>query len=164
MHNFTVRKFSIFFISLIALSSFIQSASAQKPIELLFLMDDLNENAKSCDLKSSSIQSIGTLTLRNNGIKAIEKSSDHLMMGVTVNVAITPDKSYCIANIQADMVDFENNPNLVKRGSFSTKGVAAMIQLCESSTLVTSIPSQFSKYVVDAVEQQIKLCLGQLQY
>ncbi len=144
--------------------SFIEPSFAQKPIELLFAIEDLNENAKSCDLKSSAIQSIGTLTLRNNGIKAIEKSSDHLMMGITVNVAITPDKSYCVANIQADMVDFENNPNLVKRGSFSTKGVAAMIQLCESSTLVTSIPSQFSKHVIDAVEQQIKLCLGQLQY
>jgi hypothetical protein len=164
MHNFTVRKFSIFFISLIVLCSFVQPVFAQKPIELWFGIEDLNENAIRCDLKSSTLMSIGTLTLRNNGIKAIEKSSDSLMMWVTVNVAITPDKSYCIANIQANLVDFENNPNLVKRGSFSTKGVAAMIQLCESSTLVTSISSQFSKHVVDAVEQQIKLCLGQLQY
>jgi hypothetical protein len=157
-------KLSIFFLCLISLSNYINPALAKKPIEIWLGIEDLNENAKSCGLISSTIKSIGALTLRNNGITAVEHSPDLLMMYVAVNVAVTPDRSYCIANIHASMVDFENNPSLVKRGSFSSQGEAALIQLCESSTLTTSIPGQFSKNVSDTVEQQIKLCLDQLKY
>ncbi len=159
-----IKQFSIAACAACVLFIAGSAAYAQKMIDLKLAVEDLNENAKSCDLTKSTIQAISSLTMRNNGIRAVDNPSDLLAMNVIVTVLVTPDKSYCMANVQAEMSDFVAGPNLVKRGNFSSKGVNALVQLCESSGVVASIPGQFSKYVSDTVEQQIKLCLGQLEY
>jgi hypothetical protein len=164
MQTSKIKQLSIAACTACAVFISASAAHAQKMIDLKLDVEELNENAKSCNLTQSTVKAISSLTLRNNGIRAIDNSSDILAMNVIVTVLLTPDKSYCMANVQAEMSDFVPGPNLVKRGNFSSKGINALVQLCGSSAVVASTPGQFSKYVSDSVEQQIKLCLGQLEY
>jgi hypothetical protein len=137
------------------------SSGAQQRPTLKVVIEELDQDAATCGINSSSIESITALTLRNNGIQVVASSSPYLYVQLT----IIPMRNNNI------LIGCANNVTVAVRatgpaplGRFKPRKGYVATSLCESGAIISGSVSSFSKQTNDTLEQHIKICLGELDY
>lgn len=124
------------------------------------LVEDLEEEAaRACGIDESSIESIATLTLRNNGIQV--SAEDHPVY-LYVHVTMIVNNAGCIANLRVSVVS-----DLFPKASldgFKPRSRAATAELCVKGVLLTESRGGMRDKILSKVEENTKLCLGELEY
>ena len=134
----------------------------QKPsIDLASISTDSAAH-RACGILDSSLRSIATLTLRNNGI-SVEGSS---LQMVTIDTIVVTLNNGCAVSL---MVKF--NAAMTRdevagalRGMAFKPRRAVSLNICEQRILLTGPSHDMGQRVGASLEESIKLCLGELTY
>jgi hypothetical protein len=139
------------------------SAFAQGKPSLQVVVENPGRYARICGIQEASLESIATLTLRNNGIQ-VPSSSTNPFLHLSVNlqtVETGAETLGCAANVHVTVRYIA--PGKPLYGGFKSRH-GSTIELCEHGTLITASPSDIWRMVSRSVEEQVKLCLGSLEY
>jgi hypothetical protein len=118
----------------------------------------LGERAAQCGIDKQSIESIAALTLRNNGIRAAKERTEPYLY---ISAAVGPKGAGCMANllVSVRVIDF-----FAGRGGFAIRDKLAAVILCNSDSVLRARHGEMATTFNSALEDQIKVCLGQLDY
>jgi hypothetical protein len=141
-------------------------SSAQEKPGLEVIIEDLNEHATPCGISKLSMESVASLTLRNNGIRVAHQfTNPHLYLLATPMAMVTKgDKPVgCAAFLRVSVRGYLTESALPSLGGFRARSLP-LVELCSSGLLLTGPESTFGTRFTDALERQVKSCLGQLEY
>ena len=149
-------------IAVLALLWSVSSGAQQRP-SLAIVIETLDQDAVSCGVYKSSLESIAALTLRNNGIQVAESlSNPYLYIQPIVLMAESGGiMTGCAVGLNVEV----NISVLAPKARFKPKGDKwVSTAVCEKSGLFLGPTSSIVKQVNDQLEKLIKLCLGELDY
>jgi hypothetical protein len=129
---------------------------------LTIAIDGLDEDATKCGVSKSQLESIAALTLRNNGIQAVDKLTNPFLYVSTVFLSTAAGG--CAFHTRVSIrglspSDFAKAP----LGAFTPRA-ASNTELCHDGSLNTSGKATISANMTQTLENLIKQCLGQLDY
>lgn len=133
-------------------------ASAQQKPVLRIMVEELDAEAIRCGITESAIESIAALTLRNNGILVSSKADPFLY--VVIN-AMDIGNSRCVINLGVSVNVFRRQTPI---GGFNSRSGVATIEFCRQSVVGHTSQSRGAIFVSQGLENQIKICLGNLEY
>jgi hypothetical protein len=138
-------------------------ACSQTKPTLQVLVEDLPPDAQICGVNESSVKSISALTLRNNGIQAAASSTNpYLYVNITATRVVQGDRVLGCA-VYYDVSVRGSVPNTL-RDFKARESTFSAILICRSSRLVVESVSTVASSVTRRIEEEIKLCLGKLEY
>jgi hypothetical protein len=139
-------------------------ASAQQKPAVQVLIEDLNQYAAGCGINKYSLESIAALTLRNNGMQVVENSTVYLFIRAGVVPALTGGNINvgCFVSHSVRMIIM--SPLTQPVGGIKPRNALSIVSLCEESGNLIGTQSNLLTLVIAALENDIKLCLGQLDY
>ena len=143
-----------------------ETVDAQEKPRLHVAVEQLGRSALACGIDQSSIESIAALTLRNNGIHpSVQSTNPFLNVQVAVQPARTGNNLLgCFLNIDVSVRGLREGSDIhMSMGQFKARVVAAHL-LCEAGHSVVGAVSETPSLLTRALEQSIKLCLGELEY
>jgi len=136
-------------------------AQQQRP-QLRVLVEDLDEVAAKCGVSKSQLESIATLTLRNNGIQVVNETTNPFLAVVTtfIPTAARGCAFYTRVSVQGlSQSDIAKGPI----GVFKARSRSHTV-LCEQSALRIGPKVGIMGDMTEELENNIKQCLGQLDY
>ena len=136
--------------------------TAQKKPSIDIVVEKTNSVAHGCGVSDSSLKSFATLTLRNNGISVDDLALQFISIGTTV----LDLKNGCAVSltVQFHAAMTRNEVAEVLRGMMFKPRSGVSLAICEKTNLLTGPSYDMSQRVGAALEEQIKLCLGELIY
>ena len=140
-------------------------AGAQEKPSLQVLVEKLDEDARFCGISKSAIEPIATLTLRNNGIRVVPKSNPYLYIHTTAVVLRRGGEVLGCA--LSSRVDIRGLVETNTSGGFKSRRLLppfTQTVLCEADSLISGPPSSIASQHSTALERDIKICLGNLDY
>lgn len=151
------------FAAAIALALCASPIMAASPPPLGVHVYGVDEDAKACGLSEDAITSQAVLTLRANGVlPAGEITNPFLNINVTVARAAN---SICIVNIAVRVEGFttEDLSNAPFGGFEPRRGRVTI--LCEGGEVLSHhLTANPGRAILEAIESDIKTCLGKLNY
>jgi hypothetical protein len=138
------------------------AAFAQAKPSVGLVIERVGRYAETCGIQESSIESIAALTLRNNGIQVRKGSDPFLYIAVNAQSVEVGNRTLgCALNVSVRVESFllQNTPV----SGFKAR-LLPSVMMCHSAILITASLLNAAGMASDAIEQQIKLCLGQLEY
>ena len=139
---------------------------AQEKPGLEVIIENLNDHATPCGISKLSMESVAALTLRNNGIRLMHQfTNPHLYLLATPVAMVTKgDKPVgCAVFLRVTVRGYVADSSLPSLGGFKARSLP-VVELCSSGLLLTGPESTFGTRFTDALERQIRACLGQLEY
>ena len=139
-------------------------AGAQQKPGLHVIVEELSQDASTCGIGQSSIESIAALTLRNNGIHVVANSNPYFYVQATVMAVQSASGRIlrCDTNIYVTVQGISSAQGAM--GGFKSRQGYGKIVFCSSSGLSSDSVSEAGHYVLISLENHIKLCLGELEY
>ena len=134
------------------------SVQAQEP-HLGVLVGNLDQDAETCGFQSSSIESVATLTLRDNGIRPTRYRTDPFLY-LKVTAINTASGGVFSADVS---VVSTSQPSEVSIGGFQSRKGLVLI-LCDKGSLNATARHNAASALSETIEVQIKDCLGNLHY
>jgi hypothetical protein len=154
-----MRLLSLFAAStLVAVSSTTLLAQPRPSLEIL--IEDLEPAAARCGIVESTLRTLVTLTLWSNQISASKEKSDPFLH-LSLNVIFLENVDSCTFNIKTRVTSVQV-PR--KRNGLQTARGGEVVVLCEMSGMGAGSRNGISKQVSEAVEQQVRNCLADLEY
>ena len=137
------------------------SSGAQQRPAVKIVIEDLDQDAATCGILKSSLESIAALTLRNNGIQVVETLTNPYFYVRATMQPISQGNQFvgCAAYLGVSLVASVPAPT----GRFKPRRWVGA-QLCENSQILSGAPPRFSRSMENSLEQIIKFCLGSLDY
>jgi hypothetical protein len=122
------------------------------------VVEVLDADALACGIQTASVESLTALTLRNNGVRPVMPPG-RASPFIYVRPVVIRGGSVCIVSLTISVRD--------DGGSHSVGGVKRsdgfhVLVLCEASALFTGTTATLA--FTNRLEEQIKLCLGKLDY
>ena len=148
----------ILLIGFIALVISVAAVAQQRP-SLAVLVEDIDSDGIRCGLSKSALESIATLTLRNNGIQV---GSDFRGPYLAVETTALPNgNTGCVVNITMKIktIRLPDAISIIK-----PRRDYLEVIFCYQGNLLMGANAGMAKRVNDALENQIKICLGTLDY
>jgi hypothetical protein len=149
-------------VTLVAIGLLSGTVGAQQKPSLQVLVEELDPDARICGLSKSSIEPIAMLTLRNNGIHVVPMSNPFLYVHATV--LVMRRGSEVIGCAVSSRVDVRALLPQKRLSGVKSRGSMAATVLCETSSLMSGPSSGMESQYFNSLEQDIKLCLGKLDY
>lgn len=143
------------------------TAEAQQRPRLAVLVQQLDEEAARCGIYTSSIESIAALTLRNNGILADTGITNPALYVLTTVYAAQDTRGVvrrCVFGLMVSVRGFRSSDSArAPIGGFNSRGRTFSV-LCEHGGTFVSSQSDAGTFLAQHLENNIKLCLGDLEY
>lgn len=126
-------------------------------VEIDLVVERLDEDAQRCGINTNDIESVGRLTLRNNGIQVNSSSRDYLYIAVLVLGSASSQQ--CVASLNLSFLV----PAVASTKVFASK-LPITAAVCEKHTVFAYSRSKIAEALGVSIERNIKLCLGQMTY
>ena len=138
------------------------SPGAQQRPTLQIVVDNLSQDAAPCGIDKSSLESIASLTLRNNGVQGTASETNPILyIQPSIQTEMYGGRAIgCSAALLVQILFIGPAPT----SKFKAKRSVVFYELCKSGEYAAGPIASFSKQISDALEQEIKLCLGKLDY
>jgi hypothetical protein len=155
-------RLAVLICGIVMLMPFVSHAedAAKKP--LYVLIEDLDPDAQRCGIQKSSLESIAALTLRTYGLKAAGAATNPYLY---VNTIVFPlqQGSGVLSCAAALRVSVEAVAGQMSMNGFKARSTVST-PLCGKTGLYVGSVYNFSGQLSNGLEQQLKICLGDVEY
>lgn len=137
------------------------SSAGVSAAKLNVVVENLDENAQRCGLSSDALTSRARLALRAGKVDVASSAIGYLYVRVTAQFG----SSGCTADVS---VAIKQPAMLASNAEFrsadGTRGGFIMAEVCKEANLLAGPRSTFSNQIEVEVEQEVRNCLGSLEY